>query len=596
MSPMLPPRQAKTGLVGDPGLPLKDSVRARIVELATGLKPHFAAINAAWRARMFDEFELDGRAMAALERLTLGTGFAMFCQADFNAFFENLSYYGTRLSKLKVDTRIANRALEIFQAICETNIAELYPDQYLEMLAAMEMFSSAAFVAVSGSYFDNQRSESTALLSVLDAELSSGSVSTLLDQVVQITGKTFGASLGAILLRDDADELHVHASFGLSNELDSLSIPIGQGFTGNIAQTGEPDILPDLEHTDGLLNPHLVGRAKALWGVPLRTPKGTGSPARPVSARWNVGNSASGVPSDRGPQPARLSRDGAADTVIGVLIIGFEKPYQWLPTERELLRAIADRSALAIERARIGEVLREREARIAELSGHLLRVQEEERKRISRELHDETGQALMVIRLYLGMLEQVAGTRARGKIRETVSVVDRTIEGIRRIIGRLSPLVLQELGLVAAIRKEAKDFAKATGVKARVAVSDEIGRLAPECEAAIYRVVQEALHNVAKHAKATMVNIQMTRAEEIVHLVIEDNGQGMENSDRWNGRSFGLAGMRERVAMLGGTVEVRSTPGKGTRIEVVVPMEHCGAQDTVPSRPVAAPLARGETA
>jgi len=548
-------------------LPLKDSVRARIVELASGLKPHFAAINAAWRARMFEEFQLDGRAMAALERLTLGTGFAIFCQTDFNTFFENLSYFGTRLSKLQVDTRIANRALEVFQGICETNIAEYFTDQYLEMLAAMEMFSSASFVVVSGAYYDNQRTESTALLSVLDAELSSGSVSSLLDQVVQITARTFGATVGAILLRDDENELQVHASFGIDHEIDtSLSIPIGEGFTGKIAATGEPDILPDVEHAEGLLNPHLVRQAKALWGMPLRTPKGKNVP---------------GVPSD---------------TVIGVLIIGFSKPYQWLPTERELLRAIADRSALAIERAPIGEVLREREARIAELSGHLLRVQEEERKRISRELHDETGQALMVIRLYLGMLEQVAGTRARGKIRETVGVVDRTIEGIRRIIGRLSPLVLQELGLVAAVRKEAKDFAKASGVKVRVAVSDEIGRLAPECEAAIYRVVQEALHNVAKHAKASLVNVQISRGEEIVHLVIEDDGQGMENTERWNGRSFGLAGMRERVAMLGGTVEVHSSLGSGTRIEVVVPMEQCGA-DEVPEQPAPLePMARGESA
>ena len=550
-----------------PMLPLKDSIRARIVELASGLKPHFAAINAAWRARMFEEFELDGRAMAALERLTLGTGFTISCQADFNNFFENLSYFGTRLSKLQVDTRIANRALELFQAICETKIAELFTDQYLEMLAAMEMFSSAAFVAVSGAYYDNQRIESTALLSVLDAELSAGSVSSLLDQVVQITTRTFAATVGAILLRDDEDMLHVHASFGMEeNPLDEIGIPLGRGFTGAIAQTGEPDILPDVEHSHGLLNPHLVKKARALWGMPLKTPKSKSIP---------------GIP---------------ADTVIGVIIIGFAKPYQWLPTERDLLRAIADRSALAIERARIGEVLREREARIAELSGHLLRVQEEERKRISRELHDETGQALMVIRLYLGMLEQVAGTRARAKIRETVTVVDRTIEGIRRIIGRLSPLVLQELGLVAAIRKEAKDFAKASGVKVRVAVSDEIGRLAPECEAAIYRVVQEALHNVAKHAKATLVNVQVSRGEEIVHLVIEDDGQGMENTDRWNGRSFGLAGMRERVAMLGGTVEVQSTPGTGTRIEVVVPIENCGS-DAIPVQPtLTPPLARGESA
>src|SRR5207302_1443971 len=139
----------------------------------------------------------------------------------------------------------------------------------------------------------------------------------------------------------------------------------------------------------------------------------------------------------------------AEGQTIGVLIIGFSRPYEWLPTERELLRAIGDRTALAIERARMTDALREREQRIAELSGHLLRVQEDERKRISRELHDETGQALMVIRLYLGMLESTAAVRGsrtqKKKIRETEVVVDRTIEGIRRISGRFTPVVLKEL-------------------------------------------------------------------------------------------------------------------------------------------------------
>src|SRR5205807_3218066 len=100
----------------------------------------------------------------------------------------------------------------------------------------------------------------------------------------------------------------------------------------------------------------------------------------------------------------------ANSQTIGVLIIGFTKPYEWMPTERELMRAIGDRTALAIERARMTDALREREQRIAELSAHLLRVQEGERERMSRELHDETGQALMVIRLYLGMMETGAAT------------------------------------------------------------------------------------------------------------------------------------------------------------------------------------------
>ncbi len=523
-----------------PALPLKEKVRTRIVELAQGLRPHFAQITPEWRSRMFHEFQLDGRVMAALERLNLGTGFAVFSHADFSLFFENLSYFGIRLGKLKVDTRVVARSLEIYQACCEPHVEELFPESPAEMLAALEMFSSAAFVTVSGAYFDAQRDSLSALLAVLDAELSAATVPLLLDQVLRISCKTFRAGVGVVLLRDDDGALRIQASVGLDGALDNdLTIPIGYGFSGQIAETGEAAILPDLSRSNGILNPALGTRARALWGVPLKLSKDFGA--------------------------------GATDQVIGVLIIGFERPYDWLPTERELLRAIADRSALAIERARITDTLREREVRIAELSGHLLRVQEAERNRISRELHDETGQALMVIRLYLGMLEsgRLSGA-ARSKIAETVAVVDRTIDGIRRIIKRLSPLVLQELGLIAAIRKEAKDLSSNAGVKTRVVLSDEVGRLPLDCETAVYRVVQEALHNVAKHAQAKNASIHMMRENDVVHLVIEDDGQGMVPRNSAS-RTFGLAGMRERISMLGGTVKVRSSRGKGTRIEVTVP-------------------------
>ena len=155
---------------------------------------------------------------------------------------------------------------------------------------------------------------------------------------------------------------------------------------------------------------------------------------------------------------------------------------------------------------------------------------------------------------------------------DDVSVVDRTIEGIRRIIARLSPLVLQELGLVAAIRKEAKDLAKATGIKVRVVINEDVGRLAPDIEAAIYRVVQESLHNIAKHAQAHSASVQISRHEGTVFVSVEDDGVGMPSKiSTPRGHSFGLAGIRERVASLDGEVRVHSEKGKGTRLEIMVP-------------------------
>ena len=514
-----------------PPLPLKDKAQSAIVQLSCELKPCLPSITAEWRARMFEEFRLDGRAMAALERVNLGTGFTLFCRQDFTTFHENLCYYGTRLAKLNVTTAVVARSMELYQQICEPAIQRVFPEQQVQMLAALEMFTSANFVTVSTAYSETQRKESSALLRILDAELTAANVSSLLQQVLRITTEIFGAQVGVILLLDEAKELHAQAWVGFDQELDrECGIPIGVGFTGSIAASGEPGIMPDLAQGQGVLNPLLREKAKALWGVPLKN----------------------------------------GEAVIGVLTIGFQRPYDWLPVERDLLRAIADRSALAIHRARMTEALRERETRIAELSGHLLRAQEEERKRISRELHDETGQALMVIRLYLGMLESTASRGNKTKIRETLAVVDRTIEGIRRIIGRLSPLVLQELGLIAAIRKEAKDLATNTGVKAKVVVAQDVGRLPAETEIAIYRVVQEALHNVAKHAQAKSVTVQMSRDLAGIRVQIEDDGIGIGKTT-FSGRSFGLAGMKERVGMLGGSIQVNSTRGRGTRIEVTVP-------------------------
>lgn len=528
--------------------PFKESSRELIAEVARALEPYFPDITNKWRDQLTKEFGFDGRTLSAVERLTLAAGCSYFVHNDYPGFQENLQYFGTRLSKLQVDTRAVARALELYQSCCEPYIAGLFPEREAEAKAALEMLSSVSFVIVSGAYFDSKTLESSALLRLLDAELASADLSTLLNKVLDITTQTFQASVGIMLLCDnEIGALRISASVGMDVEVpEDFKVELGSGFSGKIAVSGEPNMILDTNADTGALRPMIRIKAKSLWGVPLKA-------------------------------------DGET---IGVMVIGFPKPYEWLPTERELMRAIGDRTALAIERARMTDALREREQRIAELSGHLLRVQEEERKRISRELHDETGQALMVIRLYLGMMETGNTAKGvRGKIRETVEVVDRTIEGIRRIIGKLSPLVLQELGLVAAIRKEAKDFARNTGVKARVMIAEDVGRLASGTEQAVYRVVQEALHNVAKHAQAKNVTVQVARADEQVQVVVEDDGVGIQSrSSNSRDHSFGLAGIKERIAMLGGTSRVISTKGQGTRIEISVP---AGEETQVVDRPLA---------
>jgi signal transduction histidine kinase len=517
-------------------LPFKESFYPLIVEVASALLPYSSEIAKCWRERLTAELSLEPRAIATLQRITPGAGFQFFQRGQFPEFFENLTYFGTRLAKMQMDLRTVRRALQLYESCCEPHLGLGFGEREPEASAALEMISSSSFVAISAAYFDARTRESGALLSVLDAELVGADLPEMLQNVLQITCASFDASVGAILLRDAESELlkcEAISGYGLEDHLrGEFCVDLARGFVSEVFRTGEPRMVLDPARDPQVVSQVLRENTRSLWAVPLRNELET----------------------------------------IGVLFIGFSRIFEWMPTERNLLKAIADRSALAISRARMTQVLKDREARIAELSAHLLRVQEEERKRISRELHDETGQALMVIRLYLGMLDNdLTSLSTRGKVSETLDVVDRTILGIRRIIGKLSPLVLQELGLIAAIRKEAKDLEKNNGVETRVAISDEVGRLSAETETALYRIVQEALHNVAKHAQASHVNVAMDRREEVIHLLVQDDGVGIFPRSNFRGNSFGLAGIKERVGMLGGKVRVTSLKGQGTRIEITVP-------------------------
>lgn len=205
--------------------------------------------------------------------------------------------------------------------------------------------------------------------------------------------------------------------------------------------------------------------------------------------------------------------------------------------------------------------------------GHLIRAQEEERKRISRELHDETGQALMLLRLQLGMLATVVQDQdAQQKMQQITELLDRTIGGLRRIISRLSPRVLDELGLQAAIRKEARDLEKNTGIETHLDVPQQFGGLVSDVEITAYRCVQEALHNIAKHSQARNVTLQIRQHTKQLIVMIEDDGVGISSKKQGRNGGFGLPGMKERISGLGGTIQIHGGEIRGTRLKISLPL------------------------
>lgn len=213
---------------------------------------------------------------------------------------------------------------------------------------------------------------------------------------------------------------------------------------------------------------------------------------------------------------------------------------------------------------------RDEEVRRLELLAR--RAEEQERRRIGRELHDEAGQSLLLLRLQLEMLERRAPGRLRSGLAEARGTVERIVAELRRIVAALSPAVLERLGLVPAIRQLAARFANTCGVAVKVRVRGLVEDLAAEDQEVIYRVAQECLQNAAKHARASAVNLSLELTDKSTRLRVEDNGAGFAVETACNRpMSFGLAGMRERAALLGGTLEVRSSPGKGAAVVLRLP-------------------------
>jgi signal transduction histidine kinase len=232
--------------------------------------------------------------------------------------------------------------------------------------------------------------------------------------------------------------------------------------------------------------------------------------------------------------------------------------HRFTDADMRLAEAFANRAAIAVE-------LSERVGR--EAVRGLLEGQETERKRLARELHDETGQALASIRLGLKELEAQVGPEALSAIR---ALVGSALDNVRRLTVELRPPALDDYGLSAALDRLKAVVSERSGMNIQLTVQSELN-LGPEHETALYRIVQEALTNIVKHAEATSVSIVVADMGSSVRTVVEDNGKGFDEARVREG-ALGLVGMRERVGLLGGRLEVETSPGAGTTVVAEFPV------------------------
>jgi signal transduction histidine kinase len=233
------------------------------------------------------------------------------------------------------------------------------------------------------------------------------------------------------------------------------------------------------------------------------------------------------------------------------------------------------------------------------LSAKLVHAQEEERRTIARELHDEIGQALTTIKVELGVAQQKA--EQSGQLGNLLDVAkgctDDAIETARNLSQLLHPSLLDHLGLPAALEWYLQGFSRRTGIRADLTTAGVDGRFAPEVETCIYRIAQEGLTNVARHAEATTCRVHLRRLADTLLLTVEDNGKGFDVQQLQSHREhpgLGLLGVRERVSGFGGTFKLETTVGRGTTFTVELPCLVCSPEeDTDDSEPVPAPAEEG---
>ncbi|MBN8673326.1 MAG: PAS domain S-box protein [Chitinophagales bacterium] len=255
--------------------------------------------------------------------------------------------------------------------------------------------------------------------------------------------------------------------------------------------------------------------------------------------------------------------------IIYVDILSHDIIYEEKPVRLILANNITDKYIAE-------EKLKESYEAIRELTGHIQNIREEERSHIAREIHDELGQQLTVLKMDVSWLNKKMGHSneiVTNKLKSLAEMIDGTVKTVRRISSELRPSLLDDLGLVAAMDWHLKEFGRRSGIETVFNEPEHDLPVPEKFKTGLYRIFQESLTNVARHSGATLVKVVLEEKENYLMLSIEDNGKGFDMQETKDRRTLGILGMKERSMMMGGIYEISSLPGKGTIITVSVPVK-----------------------
>ena len=363
-----------------------------------------------------------------------------------------------------------------------------------------------------------------------------------LDNVLTIMNGTIG---GILLLDEQTQTLSYRVHQDLSTRyVEEMHLSLGEGIAGRVAQSGKSVLLEDISADPRVTYPDLASTEglKAFISVPLR----------------------------------------AKDKVLGVINVASRTPRHFSTNDMHLLHSIGDQLGVAVDQAELHQRLRRARGRYRQLARQTLMTQEEERRRLARELHDETSQALSGLALQLQALvdkAEMSGSQDAGFIaglNKVQSLTGQVHGEISRLIGDLRPALLDTLGLVPAIRQYAEASLRPLDINVSLETRDRDRRLPPEVEAGLFRWTQGAIGNIAQHSKAKNATIILEFGEDEILLRITDDGQGFNVSEitdiEESGRGRGVFSMKERVGLLGGTCSIESQLGQGTTVRARVPI------------------------